>query len=168
MKYHHNYTRNLKEISASDSRTSFDHDSKFSSESPHEPLQLTRVVTSTLPTPLMAECIFVEDHEQIHQQSALKNNRIPQKPSRMRHETTDKTRHCHWADLPEERDNPNKQNEFSAKADGKGWIHLQQQVRSCLFQFNSVQRQKLSFYFTYVMLLLLKLPGKMLQVFVNK
>ncbi|XP_056594396.1 uncharacterized protein si:ch211-234p6.5 isoform X2 [Triplophysa dalaica] len=128
MKYHHNYTRNLKEISASDSRTSFDHDTKFSNESPHEPLQLTRVVTSTLPTPLMAECIFVEDHEQIHQQSALKNKRIPQKPSRMRHETTDKTRRCHWADLPEERDNPNKQNEFSAKADGKGWIHLQQQL----------------------------------------
>ncbi|XP_057183231.1 uncharacterized protein si:ch211-234p6.5 isoform X3 [Triplophysa rosa] len=128
MKCHHDYTRNLQELSASDSRTNYEHDAKFSTESPHEPLRLTRVVTSTLPTPLMAECIFVEDHEQIHQQSALKNSRIPKKPSRMKHETTDKTRRCHWADLPEERENPNKQNEFPAKADGKGWIHHQQQL----------------------------------------
>ncbi len=92
MKIHQSYKKWTQESPANDSRMSSEH------EVSHEPLRLTRVVTSTLPTSLIAEHIFVDDPypeppEQISLQSGLRNSqrRAAKKPSRTLHETTDKT-----------------------------------------------------------------------------
>ncbi|XP_026056415.1 pleckstrin homology domain-containing family A member 5-like isoform X2 [Carassius auratus] len=122
-------------IHQSYSRTSSEH------EASHEPLRLTRVVTSTLPTSLIAERIFVDDPypeppEQINLQSGLRNSqrRAAKKPSRTQHETADKDRHLHWADGPEEMQqkkpaqNHNSSAREKALADRKVWTHCQQEL----------------------------------------
>ncbi|XP_065114878.1 pleckstrin homology domain-containing family A member 4 isoform X1 [Paramisgurnus dabryanus] len=142
-KVHQSYTRCPRDISAGDGQTNTEHDTNLhmSTEVSHEPLRLTRVVTSTLPTSLIAERIFLEDplSEQIPQQSGLKNSRMSnlKKPNKMSREVTDKTRRCRWADLSEERQqktlNPNcrvkdsQEKEFPAVTDGKSWKYHQQQ-----------------------------------------
>ncbi|XP_051969368.1 uncharacterized protein si:ch211-234p6.5 isoform X4 [Xyrauchen texanus] len=127
------------ESSAHESRTTTEHDA---TESLHEPLHLTRVLTTTLPTALIAERIFVEDPPpdlQISQQSGLKNSKrsTPKKPSRMLHEMADKNRNIHWADISEERpqkqsaQNPNsraKDKELSTMSERKGWAYQQHEL----------------------------------------
>ncbi|XP_051537952.1 uncharacterized protein si:ch211-234p6.5 isoform X2 [Myxocyprinus asiaticus] len=127
------------ESSAHESRTTTEHDT---TESLHEPLRLTRVLTTTLPTALIAERIFVEDPPpelQISQQSGLKNSKrsTPKKPSRMLHEMADKNRNIHWADVSEERpqkksaQNSNsraKDKELSTMSERKGWAHQQHEL----------------------------------------
>ncbi|XP_073686392.1 pleckstrin homology domain-containing family A member 4 [Garra rufa] len=109
-------------------------------EASHEPLHLTRVVTSTLPTSLIAERIFVTDPypeptEQLSRQSGLRNSQrsAAKKPSRTLHETADKNRHLHWADGTEEmQEKKQAQNHSSARekalADRKVWTHHQQEL----------------------------------------
>lgn len=136
MKIHQSYKKWTQESPANDSRMSSEH------EASHEPLRLTRVVTSTLPTSLIAERIFVDNPcpelpEQITLQSGLRNSqRRPAKnPGRTLHETTDKNRHLHWADGPEEmqQQKPTHNHSSSARekalADRKVWTHRQQEVR---------------------------------------
>lgn len=132
MKIHQSYKRWTQESPANDSRTSAEH------EAPHEPLRLTRVVTSTLPTSLIAERIFVDDPypelpEQITLQSGLRYSQrsAEKKPSRTMHETADKNRHLHWADRPEEmsQKKPPQNPREKALADRKVWTHHQQEVK---------------------------------------
>ncbi|XP_058622153.1 pleckstrin homology domain-containing family A member 4 [Onychostoma macrolepis] len=135
MKIHQSYKKWTQESPANDSRMSSEH------EASHEPLRLTRVVTSTLPTSLIAERIFVDDPypeppEQISLQSGLRNSqrRAAKKPSRTLHETTDKNRHLHWADGPEEMQqkkpaqNHNSSAREKALAERKIWTHRQQEL----------------------------------------
>ncbi|XP_067290661.1 pleckstrin homology domain-containing family A member 5 isoform X2 [Pseudorasbora parva] len=132
MKIHQSYKRWTQESPANDSRTSTEH------EVPHEPLRLTRVMTTTLPTSLIAERIYVDDPypelpEQIPLQSGLRNSQrsAAMKPSRTMHEKADKNRHLHWADRPEEM-MPQKKLPQSprekALADRKVWTHHQQEL----------------------------------------
>ncbi|XP_016091985.1 pleckstrin homology domain-containing family A member 4 [Sinocyclocheilus grahami] len=135
MKIHQSYKKWAQESTANDSMTSAEH------EALHEPLHLTRVVTSTLPTSLIAERIFVDDPypeppKQILLQSGLRNSqrRAAKKPSRTLHETTDKNRHLHWAEGPEEMQqkklaqNHNSSAREKALADRKVWTHRQQEL----------------------------------------
>uniref|UniRef100_A0A8C1YSK1 Si:ch211-234p6.5 n=1 Tax=Cyprinus carpio TaxID=7962 RepID=A0A8C1YSK1_CYPCA len=135
MKIHQSYKKWTQESPANDSRMSAEH------ESSHEPLHLTRVVTSTLPMSLIAERIFVDDPypeppEQINLQSGLRSSqrRAAKKPSRTLHETTAKNRHLHWADGPEEmqQKKPAQNHSSSARekalADRKVWTHRQQEL----------------------------------------
>ncbi|XP_067233759.1 pleckstrin homology domain-containing family A member 5 [Chanodichthys erythropterus] len=131
MKIHQSYKRWTQESPANDSRSSAEH------EAPHEPLRLTRVVTSTLPTSLIAERIFVDDPypelpEQITLQSGLRYSQrsAEKKPSRTMHETADKNRHLHWADRPEEmlQKKPPQTPREKALADRKVWTHHQQEL----------------------------------------
>ncbi|XP_056306791.1 uncharacterized protein si:ch211-234p6.5 isoform X2 [Danio aesculapii] len=95
-------------IQQSYKRWTQENESKASSEheASHEPLRLTRVVTSTLPTTLIAERIYVDDvysesPEQITLQSGLRNSQrsTVKNPSKaQQHEMTDRNRHLHWAD----------------------------------------------------------------------
>ncbi|XP_051543563.1 uncharacterized protein LOC127434688 [Myxocyprinus asiaticus] len=127
------------ESSAHESMTSTEHDA---TNVPYEPLRLMHVLTTTLPTALIAERIFVEDPSpelQISQQSGLKNSKrsVPKKPSRMLHEMANKNRNIHWADVSEDRpqkkstQNPNsrdKDKELSAMPESKGWTSHQQEL----------------------------------------
>lgn len=135
MKIHQSNKKWTQESPANDSRMSSEH------EASHEPLRLTRVVTSTLPTSLIAERIFVdnpypEPPEQIPLQSGLRNSqrRPAMNPSRTLHETTDKNRHLHWADGPEEMQQQKQTHDHSsgarekALADRKVWTHRQQEL----------------------------------------
>ncbi|XP_077075451.1 pleckstrin homology domain-containing family A member 4 isoform X4 [Siphateles boraxobius] len=124
MKIHQSYKSWTQESPANDSRPSVEHDV------PHEPLRLTRVVTSTLPTSLIAERIFVDDPypKQIPLQSGLRNSQ--RKPSRTMHETADRNRHLHWADGPQEmlQKKPPQNPREKALADRKVWTHHQQEL----------------------------------------
>ncbi|XP_043082493.1 uncharacterized protein si:ch211-234p6.5 isoform X2 [Puntigrus tetrazona] len=135
MKIHQSYKKWTQESPASDSRMSSEQDAS------HEPLRLTRVVTSTLPSSLIAERIYVDDPyaeppEQISLQSGLRSSqrRAAKKPSRTLHETADKNRHLHWADGPEEMQQkkpaPNHYTGAREKAlaDRKVWTHRQQEL----------------------------------------
>ncbi|RXN21782.1 pleckstrin -like protein [Labeo rohita] len=132
---HQSYKKWSQESPANDSRMTTEHGVS------HEPLHLTRVVTSTLPTSLIAERIFVGDPypeppEQITRQSGLRNSQrgAAKKPSRTLHETADRNRHLHWADRPDEMQQ-NKQTQShnssareKALADRKVWTHRQQEL----------------------------------------
>ncbi|XP_039540440.1 uncharacterized protein si:ch211-234p6.5 isoform X2 [Pimephales promelas] len=124
MKIHQSYKRWTQESPANDSKTSVEQDV------PPEPLRLTRVVTSSLPTSLIAERIYVDDPypEQIPLQSGLRNSQ--RKPSRTTHETADKSRHLHWADGPQEmmQKKPPQSPREKALADRKVWTHHQQEL----------------------------------------
>ncbi len=124
MKIHQSNKKWTQESPANDSRMSPEH------EASHEPLRLTRVVTSTLPTSLIAERIYVdnpypEPPEQIPLQSGLRNSqRRPAKnPGRTLHETTDKHRHLHWADGPEEMQQQKQTHNHSSRCqrEATGW-----------------------------------------------
>lgn len=121
MKIHQSYKSWTQESPANDSRPSAEHDV------PHEPLRLTRVVTSTLPSSLIAERIFVDEPypEQITLQSGLRNSQ--RKPSRTMHEAADKNRRLHWADGPQEK--PPQNPREKALADRKVWTHHQTEVK---------------------------------------
>ncbi|XP_026114138.1 uncharacterized protein LOC113092661 isoform X2 [Carassius auratus] len=134
MKIHQSYKKWTRE-SPADSRTSTE------PEASHEPLRLTRVVTSTLPTSLIAERIFVDDpysepSQQITLQSGLRSSQrsTTKKPSTTLHETADKNRHLHWADGPEEMQqkkpaqNHNCRAREKALADRKTWTNHQQEL----------------------------------------
>ncbi|KAK7123360.1 hypothetical protein R3I93_021697 [Phoxinus phoxinus] len=116
MKIHQSYKSWTQESPANASRPSVEHDV------PHEPLRLTRVVTSTLPTSLIAERIFVDDPNP--EQSGLRNSQ--RKPGRTMHEAADKNRHLHWADGPQEK--PPQNPREKALADRKVWTHHQQEL----------------------------------------
>ncbi|KAL1248299.1 hypothetical protein QQF64_021617 [Cirrhinus molitorella] len=131
MKIHQSYKKWTQESPANDSRMSAEH------EAAHEPLRLTRVVTSTLPTSLIAERIFVDDPyaeppEQITRQSGLRNSQ--RSTTKKLHETGDKNRHLHWADGAEEmQQNKQAQNHIisareKALADRKVWTQHQQEL----------------------------------------
>uniref|UniRef100_A0A8C1ZW33 Si:ch211-234p6.5 n=2 Tax=Cyprinus carpio TaxID=7962 RepID=A0A8C1ZW33_CYPCA len=135
MKIHQSYKKWTQDSPANDSRTSTEH------EASHEPLRLTRVVTSTLPTSLIAERIFVDDPypeppQQITLQSGLRSSQrsTAKKPSTTLHETADKNRHLHWADGQEEMQqkkpaqNHNCRAREKALADRKAWTNHQQEL----------------------------------------
>ncbi len=141
MKIHQSYKKWTQESPANDSRMSSEH------EASHEPLRLTRVVTSTLPTSLIAEHIFVDDPypeppEQISLQSGLRNSqrRAAKKPSRTLHETTDKKqtltlgRRTGRDATKETGSNHNSSAREKALAERKVWTHRQQEVRFCILE----------------------------------